>query len=273
MAGALATSHWFGGAAGGRRREEPRPGLAVAELSAAAADQFSPGPVPVQSWSGPVRSMEPSRAALLELSGVLVAAGGSLGSLAATLMSGWLTLSSELLPAETFQLGLWGACVVQEGALECRPYPGVLGLPPDIQLARALMCLTLAAGLLGLLLAVPGMALVNSCGQHPDPRRCKRVLRAAGGALSLVAGALQLAPVSQLARRVAHSYFDPSLPEVAPRWEFGDALFCGWTAGALHLLGGALLITSCVRERTQDGGGEAVAASIPLSRRRRCEYV
>lgn len=213
--------------------------------------------------------------ALLELSGVLVVAGASLGSLAATLMSSWLTLSSELLPTETFQLGLWGTCVVQDqGVLECRPYDGVLGLPPDIQVARALMCVTLATGLLGLVLAVPGMTLVNSCERRSDPHRCKRTMRVAGATVSLLAGVLQLAPVSHMARLAVQRYFDPSVPEVMPRWEFGDALFCGWTAGALYFLGGGLLLTSCLCVGTESGHGETAATvSIPLRRRRRCEYV
>lgn len=218
--------------------------------------------------------MDFSCVALLELSGVMVEAGANLGSLATTLISSWLTLSSELLPTETFQLGLWGRCVVQDqGILECRPYNGVLGLPHDIQLARVLMCVTMATGLLGLLLAVPGMTLVNSCRRSSDPQRCKRVLRAAGGALSLAAGVLQLVPVSHVAHLAVQRYFDPSVPEVMPRWEFGDALFCGWTAGALHLLGGALLLTSCVCVRMDSGDGEVAAASITLRRRRRFEYV
>lgn len=219
--------------------------------------------------------MESSSVAVLELSGVLVVAGASLGSLAATLMSSWLTLSSELLPAETFQLGLWGTCVVQDqGVLECRPYNGVLGLPLDIQVARALMCVTLATGLLGLLLTIPGMTLVNSCERHSDPHRCKRTMRVTGGTVSLVAGVLQLAPVSHVARVAVERYFDPSVPEVMPRWEFGDALFCGWTAGALYLLGGGLLLTSCLCVGTESGSSESAATvSIPLRRRQRCEYV
>lgn len=212
---------------------------------------------------------------LLELSGVLVVGSASLGSLAANLMSDWLTLSSELLPAEVFQLGLWGTCVVQDqGVLECRPYNGVLGVPTDIQLARALMCATLAIGLLGLFLAVPGMTLVNSCERRLDPNRCKRALRMAGGTMSVVAGMLQLAPVSHVTRLAVQHYFDRSVPEVMPRWEFGNALLCGWTAGALYLLGGGLLLTSCLCVGTGSGDSEMVATvSIPLRRRRRCEYV
>lgn len=214
--------------------------------------------------------MELNRLAL-EVSGVLVSVAAWLCSLATTLMSTWLTLSTELLPTESFELGLWETCVVQDlGALECRPYDGLLGLPPDIKLARIFMCVTLAVGLLAVLLAIPGMRLVNSCRQQPDPHHCKRTMKVAGGALSVAAGVLQLVPVSYIAHIAVLRYFDESVPEVMPRWEFGDALFCGWTAGVLHLLGGALLLTSCLCVQTERR--DMSAPPIPL-RRSRCEYV
>uniref|UniRef100_A0A3P8SKB1 Claudin n=1 Tax=Amphiprion percula TaxID=161767 RepID=A0A3P8SKB1_AMPPE len=116
-----------------------------------------------------------------------VGAGGR-SALAATLMSSWLTLSTELLPSESYQLGLWETCVVQDlGLLECRPYDGLLGLPPDIKLARVLMCGSLGTGLLAVLLAVPGLSLVNGCRGHAGR---KTALRAAGGVLVLAAGVL-----------------------------------------------------------------------------------
>ncbi|XP_035535801.1 putative claudin-24 [Morone saxatilis] len=190
--------------------------------------------------------MDPSIQAL-ELSGVFFSAAAWLCSLATTLMSTWLTLSTELLPTESYELGLWETCVVQElGVLECRPYDGILGLPPDIKLARILMCVTLATGLLGVLLAIPGMRVVNSCHDRLEDLRCKRALKAAGGALCLVAGILGLVPVSYIAHLTVVRFFDESVPKVVPRWEFGDALFCGWTAGVLHLVAGTLLLTSCL---------------------------
>ncbi|AWO95484.1 putative claudin-24 [Scophthalmus maximus] len=183
----------------------------------------------------------------LELLGLLLAGGALLCTLTTTLRSSWLTLSTELLPTETFELGLWETCVVQDlGGLECRPYDSLLGLPPDIKLARVLMCGTLGAGLLGLMLAIPGMHLVNSCRSRSDELRCKRRLKAAAGVLSLLAGVLGLVPVSYIAHLTVLRFFDESLPDVVPRWEFGDALFCGWTAGVLHLAAGTLLLTSCV---------------------------
>ncbi|XP_070814155.1 putative claudin-24 [Chaetodon trifascialis] len=190
--------------------------------------------------------MDPSIHAL-ELSGVLFSAGAWLCSLATTLMSTWLTLSTDLLPTESYELGLWETCVVQDlGALECRPYDSLLGLPPDIKLARILMCVTLATGLLGLLLAIPGMHVVNSCHSRLEDLQCKRAMKMVGGVLCLVAGILVLIPVSYIAHLTVIRFFDESVPEVVPRWEFGDALFCGWTAGVLHLVAGTLLLTSCL---------------------------
>lgn len=206
--------------------------------------------------------------------------GAWLCSLATTLMSTWLTFSTELLPTESYELGLWETCVVQDlGMLECRPYNSVLGLPPDIKLARILMCMTLAVGLLGLLLAIPGMQVVNSFHGRPDHHHCKRAMKTAGGALCLSAGILGLIPVSYMAHLAVLRYFDESVPEVAPRWEFGDALFCGWTAGVLHLLAGTLLLTSCLCVHKENCN--TPAPPIPMMRvhpgwpstRTRSEYV
>ncbi|XP_074520601.1 claudin-24-like [Halichoeres trimaculatus] len=192
--------------------------------------------------------MDPSVQAL-ELGGVGLAGAGWLCSLATTLMTSWLTLSTELLPTEFYELGLWETCVIQEhGGLECRPYEGLLGLPPNIKLARIFMVLTLGAGLLGLLLAVPGLHVIICCSVPANRRPCchKRAMKAAGGVLCLVAGVLGLVPVSYMAHLAVLHYHDHDVPEMVPRWEFGDALFCGWAGGVLNLVGGALLIASCL---------------------------
>ncbi|XP_041822596.1 putative claudin-24 [Chelmon rostratus] len=222
--------------------------------------------------------MEPSVHAL-ELSGVFFSVGAWLCSLATTLMSTWLTLSTNLLPTESYELGLWETCVVQDlGTLECRPYDGLLGLPPDIKLARILMCAALGTGLLGLLLAIPGMHVVNSCHGSLEDLQCKRAMKMAGGALGLVAGILVLIPISYTAHLTVIRFFDESVPEVVPRWEFGDALFCGWTAGVLHLVAGTLLLTSCLCLQKENCN---TPVPIPLARirpgrppmRTRSEYV
>ncbi|KAM7375618.1 hypothetical protein PAMA_014632 [Pampus argenteus] len=222
--------------------------------------------------------MEPSIHAL-ELLGVLFSGGAWLCTLATTLMSTWRTLSTDLLTTESYEFGLWETCVVQDvGTLECRPHNSLLDLPPEIRLARILMCVTLAAGLLALLLAVPGIQVVNSCAGRLEDLQCKRAMKMAGGALCLVAGVLGLIPVSYVAHLTVLQYFDKSMPEVLPRWEFGDALFCGWTAGVLHLVAGTLLLTSCWFLQGENCNS-AVPVSLarvqpePPSIRSRSEYV
>ncbi|KAK2869445.1 hypothetical protein Q7C36_001316 [Tachysurus vachellii] len=187
-----------------------------------------------------------SEVCVLELLGVFLSLSAWLFSLTTTLMSQWLTLSTDLLPAESYELGLWGTCVVQElGILECRQYDSLLGLPPDIRLARILMCAALATGLLGISFAIPGIYLVNSC-KGAETLREKRTLKMMGGVLCFAAGIMALIPVSYIAHLTVLRFFDESIPDVVPRWEFGQALFWGWTAAFLHIVAGSLLITSCV---------------------------
>ncbi|XP_056157166.1 putative claudin-24 [Lampris incognitus] len=222
--------------------------------------------------------MDPS-ICMLELLGVLFSVGAWLCSLATTMMSTWLTLSTDLLPTESYELGLWETCVVQDlGILECRPYDSLLGLPPDIKLARVLMCVTVATGLLGLLLAIPGMYVVNSCDSRLEDKRVKRVLKMFAGALCLATGILGLIPVSYIAHLTVVRFFDESVPDMVPRWEFGDALFCGWTAGFLHLVAGFLLLVSCLCLQ-EDSCNISIPTPLVMghptdsSQRTRCEYV
>ncbi|CAL8308591.1 unnamed protein product [Merluccius merluccius] len=221
--------------------------------------------------------MDPSDARVVELLGVLVSIGAWLLCLATTFMSTWLTLSTELLPTESYQLGLWETCVVQEhGAHECRPYDGLLGLPPDIKLARILMCVAVATGLLGSAVAVPGTHPVTACDPRLEDAEVKRVMRRVGGALCLATGVLGLLPVSHVAHLTAVRFFDQSVPALVPRWEFGSALFCGWTAGVLHLAAGVLLLASSRRSAQERRDAPIPLAGVrpgPGGRRTRAEYV
>ncbi|KAJ7993580.1 hypothetical protein DPEC_G00273880 [Dallia pectoralis] len=177
---------------------------------------------------------------------MLVYVAAWLCALSTTLMPQWVTLSTELLVTESYQQGLWETCVVQDlGGLECRPYDSLLGLPQDFKLARSFMCISLALGLLGIMLAIPGLHLVKSCGHGLGALRAKRILKVVSGVLGLVSGVMSLLPVSYVAHLTVERFFDETLPKVVPRWEFGDALFCGWVAGFLLLVAGVLLLASC----------------------------
>ncbi|XP_031414361.1 claudin-22 [Clupea harengus] len=214
---------------------------------------------------------------ILELLGVFFSILAWLFSLATNLMSQWLTLSTELLPAESYELGLWETCVVQDlGVQECRPYDSLLGLPPDIRLARILMCTATSTGLLAVMLAIPGMYVVNSC-KGTETIRAKRTMKMIAGILGLATGVLVIIPVSYIAHLTVLRFFDESVPEVVPRWEFGQGLFWGWGAALMHLTAGLLLVSSCVC--LQDESCPATTSlqrhttGIELNHRKRTEYV
>ncbi|CAN9500246.1 unnamed protein product [Ophioblennius macclurei] len=214
-------------------------------------------------------------ACALELLAMLVYVGAWLCALATTMLPQWLTMSTALLPVESYELGLWETCVVQDvGGMECRAYDSLLGLSSDLKLARVLMCAALAVGVLGILVAVPGLRMVNSCGG--GGWRTKRTLTVAGGVLAMTSGVLCLIPVSYMAHLAVVQFFDDKVPEVVPRWEFGDALFCGWAAGFLLIVAGMLMVASCScsqaepqpAEVTQQRRYQAVSTN-----RKRSEYV
>ncbi|KAF6737213.1 Claudin-22 [Oryzias melastigma] len=216
---------------------------------------------------------------VLEQLGVLMSVVAWLCSLTTSLIPSWLSFSTDLLPAETFQLGLWRTCVLQDlGLQECRPYNNLLGMPRNIKLARILVCGSLGLGLMGLLLAVPGLDLVNGCWHHLEKQSCKRTLKAAGGSLCLISGLLDLVSVSHIAHMAVVQFFDETVPDVVPRWDFGDALFWGWTAGVLHLGAGVLLLTSCLNLDTHNRNLPVGISLVQLQETRhrartRTEYV
>ncbi|XP_034736738.1 putative claudin-24 [Etheostoma cragini] len=215
-------------------------------------------------------------ACALELMGMLVYVGAWLCALTTTLLPQWLTMSTALLPVESYEQGLWETCVVQDvGGMECRAYDSLLGLPSDLKLARILMCASLAVGMLGMLVAIPGLHLVNSCKERRSSRT-KRTLIIMGGVLGMISGVLCLIPVSYMAHLAVMRFFDEKIPDVVPRWEFGDALFCGWVGGFLLIVAGLLLLTSCSCSQAEPPPGQQRRYHVmntDVSFRKRSEYV
>lgn len=182
---------------------------------------------------------------ILELLGMTVGVGAWLCSLGATLMPSWLTKTTELLTVESYDVGLWETCVVQEVAgTECRPFETLLGLPHSLTMARICMCMSDAIALLGLLIAAPGLSLVKSC-EGLQGRRVKRGIKITAAVLGLIAGILGLYPVSSVAYEIVVKFHDHSVPHTVPRWEFGNALFIGWAAGFFHVVSALLFFASC----------------------------
>ncbi|XP_074783671.1 claudin-25 [Athene noctua] len=174
--------------------------------------------------------------------GMLLALLGWVSSCVTTIVPLWKSLGLELNELEVWTLGLWQVCVArEEGAVECRAHGSFLALPPDLRVSRLLMCLSNGLGLLGALLAAVGLEGWRSCQDRPG---LKRRLLLTGAAAFGTAAVATLAPVSWVAYNTVLDFWDDTVPDIVPRWEFGEATFLGWFAGAFLAAGGLLLACS-----------------------------
>ncbi|XP_051053420.1 putative claudin-25 [Phodopus roborovskii] len=177
----------------------------------------------------------------VQLGGLLLSILGWVCSCVTTILPQWKTLNLDLNEMETWISGLWEACVSQdEAGTVCKAFESFLSLPQELQVARILMVASHGLGLLGLLLSALGL----ECFQFHRASVIKARLCLLGGALEASASATTLFPVSWVAYATFQDFWDDSIPEIVPRWEFGDALFLGWAAGLFLALGGILLIIS-----------------------------
>ncbi|XP_007539766.1 putative claudin-25 [Erinaceus europaeus] len=177
-----------------------------------------------------------------QLGGLLLSLLGWALSCATTSLPQWKTLNLELNEMETWVMGLWEACVNQEEvATVCKAFESFLSLPRELQVSRILMVTSHGLGLLGILLS----GLGSECVQLQRVGCVfKRRLCLLGGTLEAAASATTLFPISWVAYATVQDFWDTSIPEIVPRWEFGDALYLGWAAGVFLAIGGLLLILS-----------------------------
>ncbi|CAO2635162.1 Putative claudin-25 [Lemmus lemmus] len=197
----------------------------------------------------------------VQLGGLLLSVLGWVSSCITTILPQWKTLNLDLNEMETWISGLWEACVSQEEAgTVCKAFESFLSLPQELQAARILMVASHGLGLLGLLLSGYGL----ECFQfHRSRGVFKTRLCLLGGALEASASVTTLFPVSWVAYATFQDFWDDSVPEIVPRWEFGDALFLGWAAGFLLALGGLLLIISACLGNEEVSSWMAAATAPP----------
>ncbi|NXC46910.1 CLD22 protein, partial [Penelope pileata] len=186
--------------------------------------------------------------ARLQLGSVFLALFGWVSSCVTTAVPLWKNLNLDLNELEIWTMGLWQVCIMQEeGATECKAHDSFLALPLDLRLSRVLMCLSNGLGLLGLLLATLGLDCWKTC---EGKTGTKRQLLLAGGVAVGTAGIATLAPVSWVAYTTVLEFWDEAVPDIVPRWEFGEAMFLGWVAGFFLAAAGLLLICSSCLSRT-----------------------
>ncbi|XP_053556822.1 putative claudin-24 [Bombina bombina] len=175
----------------------------------------------------------------IQFGGVLLSLAGWILSCVTTYVPLWKNLNLDLNELENWTMGLWQACVVQEeGGMQCKDYDSFLALPSELRISRILMFLSNGSGIVGLLIVVLGLDCVK-IGQEKQELKSRLLLL--GGILLWTSGLSALVPVSWVAYDTVQEFWDESIPEIVPRWEFGEALFMGWFGGFFLIVGGCLL--------------------------------
>lgn len=150
-------------------------------------------------------------------------------------------IGNNIVTSQVIWEGIWMSCVVEStGQMQCKVYDSMLALTSDLQAARALTVIAIVIGIAGLLMALFG----GKCTNFIEDEASKARASVAAGVVLIVSGVLGLVPVSWTASAIIYDFYNPLLID-AQRRELGAALYVGWGAGLLLLVGGALLCTSC----------------------------
>lgn len=181
----------------------------------------------------------------IQLLGFTLAFLGFIGSIASTIMVEWKASSyagDNIITAQALYEGLWRSCASQStGQIQCKVYDSLLQLPAIVQGTRGLMLSAILLSFIAIMVAVVGMRCTTCLADEPVQ---KDKVALVGGVLFIIGGLFSLVGTSWYAHRVAQEFYDPFTPTNS-RFEFGSALYVGWGAACLTIIGGSFLCCNC----------------------------
>ncbi|XP_030608128.1 claudin-1 [Archocentrus centrarchus] len=187
----------------------------------------------------------------VQLLGFVLALIGLIGIITATIMVEWKASSytgDNIITAQAMYEGLWQSCASQStGQVQCKVYDSLLKLPANVQGTRGLMLSSIVLCIISILVAVIGMKCTTVMSEQPE---LKDKVALSGGVVLIIAGLLALVGTSWFGHNVAQEFYNPLTPTNS-RYEFGRALYVGWAAATLVIIGGAFLCCHC---SNQDSG-------------------
>ncbi|XP_074506826.1 claudin-1 [Sebastes fasciatus] len=208
--------------------------------------------------------------ASIQLLGLTLAFLGFIGSIASTVMVEWKASSyagDNIIIAQAMYEGLWKSCVSQStGQVQCKVYDSLLQLPGMVTGTRGLMLGSIMLSVIAMLVCMVGMRCTTCMAEQPEQ---KDKVALAGGIVFIIAGVLALVGTSWYGHRIAKDFYDPFTPTNS-RYEFGSALYVGWGAACLIIIGGAFLCCNCSSK--DSGKGPRYPASRSASQPSR-DYV
>ncbi|XP_029923605.1 claudin a [Myripristis murdjan] len=197
-----------------------------------------------------------------QILGIALCIIGWIGAIVVCAIPQWKVtafIGQNIVTAQTTWEGIWMSCVVQStGQMQCKVYDSMLALSQDLQAARALIIISILVGIVALLLAVAG----GKCTNCVEDESAKAKISVASGVLFIIAGVMCLVPVCWTAHSVIRDFHNPLLVGSQKR-ELGAALFIGWGASALLILGGGLLCANCPPKDNYSAKYSAARSSGP----------
>ncbi|XP_060111903.1 claudin-15 [Heteronotia binoei] len=187
---------------------------------------------------------------LLEAVGFLL---GTVGwaLLAVTLFNSYWrvsTVSGNVITTSTLFENLWQSCATDStGVYNCWEFQSLLELPAYLQASRALMITALVLGFFGILCAMMGMKCTRFAEENPN---VKAKIAAIGGCMFVLAGLGGMVTISWYAFNITRDFFNPLF--AGTKYEIGPALYLGWSASLLAIIGGGFLFSSCRVHSSQE---------------------
>ncbi|KAG7277390.1 hypothetical protein CRUP_033345 [Coryphaenoides rupestris] len=189
----------------------------------------------------------------LQLLGFALAFLGFIGTIAATAMVEWKASSyagDNIITAQAMYEGLWKSCVSQStGQIQCKVFDSLLQMPAMVQAARGLMLLSVVLCLVSIMVAVVGMRCTTCLAEETEQ---KDKVALAGGVMFILSGLCSLVATIWYGHRIAQDFYNPFTPTNA-KFEFGSALFVGWGAASLIIIGGSFLCCNCSGKGSGNG--------------------
>ncbi|XP_034150493.1 claudin-4-like [Esox lucius] len=190
---------------------------------------------------------------VVQLLSFIFAVTGWVMAITVTVLPQWKVsafIGSNILTSEISWEGIWMTCIYQTtGHMQCKTYDSMLALPPDLQAARALMCVSIFLGWLSCTVSCCGMKCTTCAGED---RQTKASIALSGGVLFILTGLCVLVPVSWTANTVVMNFYNPNVPIMHKR-ELGQAIYLGWASAVILMIGGAVLSSTC--PHIERGGG------------------